>query len=83
MSQEKSVEELQAMIDSYEELLRRLIAEADDEEKLFAFRQSGKSECGPTLFENGQHHIHQRVRQYASYTLNQFHPQIAGQWSRG
>ncbi len=83
MSEGRCVEELQAMIDSYEELLRRLIAEADDEEKLFAFRQSGKSEYGPTLFESGQHHVYQIVRQYASYTLNQFHPEIAGQWSRG
>jgi hypothetical protein len=78
MSQEKSAQELQAKIDSYEELLRRLIAEADDEQKLFAFRQSGKSECGPTLFESGQHHVYQLVRQYASYTLKQFHPEIAG-----
>jgi hypothetical protein len=83
MSEERSIEELHAMIDSYEELLRRLIAEADDEEKLFAFRQSSKSELGPTLFESGQHHVYQIVRQYASYTLNQFHPEIAGQWSRG
>jgi hypothetical protein len=83
MSEEKSVEELKAMIDSYEESLRRLIAQADDEAELFTFRQSGRSQCGPTLLETGQHHIYQLVRQYASYTQNRFHAEIAGQWSRG
>jgi hypothetical protein len=83
MSKVKSVEELQAMINSYEELLRRLIAEADDEEKLFEYRQSRESAYSPTLFESGTHHVYQLVRQYASYTLNQFHPEIPGQWSRG
>ena len=48
MSNVRSVEELRAMINSYEELLRRLIAEADDEEKLFEYRQSRESAYSPT-----------------------------------
>jgi hypothetical protein len=68
------------MIDSYEELLRRLIAEADEEEKLFKFRMSPQSEYRPTELELGAHDAYQRVRQYASFTLNKFHPEIADNW---
>jgi hypothetical protein len=68
------------MIDSYEELLRCLIAEADDEEKLFKFRMSPQSEYRPTELEVGAHDVYRRVRQYASFTLNKFHPEIADYW---
>jgi hypothetical protein len=66
MSEKKSAPTPEAMIESYQELLRRLIADADDEEKLFAFRKSRESKYGPTELEIGRHEVHQRIRQYAS-----------------
>ncbi len=80
MAEDKSAAVLQAMVERYEQLLRRLLEEANDEDRLFAFRASPRSAHQPTLFESGVHHVHQRVRQFVSYTLHEFHPEIEGQW---
>ena len=67
---------LQSMIERYERTLRRLVDEADDEARLYAYRTGPQSPVEATPFEIGRHDLYQEIRRFAAYALHEFHPEI-------
>lgn len=60
------------MVRSYEQILRRMVADADDEEKLYK-HCSANSTLQADAYATGIHEIHQKVRTMAAHALKEFH----------
>ena len=67
--------ELQQKVSTYEATLRRLLADADEEAKLWAYIKSERLK-GPSEQEIGTHDTLQRIRKVVAFSLNKFHPEI-------
>ena len=66
----------QSMAQTYEETLRRLLAEAEDEAKLYAHLTGPDYKYPVTVEQAVTHEILQHVRILAAHALRQFHPEI-------
>jgi hypothetical protein len=77
MATKVAAKTLRAMVERYEEALRSLLAEAEDNDRLFVHRLSADT-LGPlTAIEMGRHDVHLEVRRVAANALHRFHPEIA------
>lgn len=61
------------MVRSYEQILRRIVADADDEEKLYKHRCSKNSPVQADAYAMGTHETHQKIRTMAAHALKEFH----------
>jgi hypothetical protein len=64
------------MAQTYEETLRRLLAEAEDEANLYAHLTGPNYKYPVTVEQAITHEVFQHVRILASHALRQFHPEI-------
>ena len=64
------------MAQTYERSLRRLLAEAEDEAKLYAHLTGPDYKYPVTVEQAVTHEILQHVRILAAHALQQFHPEI-------
>lgn len=61
------------MVRAYEQTLRRIIADADDEEKLYKHRCGKNSTAQADAYTIGVHETHQKIRRMVAYALKEFH----------
>lgn len=64
------------MVQTYEEILRRLLAEAEDYDRLYAYRLGPKSPRRPAESEIATHDLYNHIRRVVTPALQSFHPGI-------